>query len=149
MEVILLEKVHNLGALGDKKFVKAGYGRNYLIPFAKAVLATKKNIVDFEARRAELEAKAVEVLKAAQKRAEKLKDLSITIEALASEEGKLFGSIGTKDIANAIAPKAEVKKNEIRLPNGVIRVVGEYDIDIDLHSDIVTTVKVTIVGKTE
>ena len=146
MEVILLEKVANLGNLGDKVAVKAGYGRNYLVPFGKAVPATKENVVAFEARRAELEKQAQDLLAAAQKRAESLSEIELTITAKAGDEGKLFGSIGTRDLADVIssATGVEIVKSEVRLPNGAIRLIGEYDIDVQLHSDVTTTVRVVV-----
>ncbi|MFL0798119.1 MAG: 50S ribosomal protein L9 [Cellvibrionaceae bacterium] len=146
MQVILLEKVGKLGAVGDQVNVKAGFGRNFLIPFGKAVPATKENVADFEARRAELEAAAAEKIGTATARAEKLAELaSVTIAANAGDEGKLFGSIGTRDIADAItAAGAEVAKAEVRLPEGALREVGEFDVAIQLHSDVQQTIKVVI-----
>ncbi len=121
MQVILLEKVHNLGGLGDLVKVKPGYGRNFLIPQGKAAPATTQNVAKFEARRAELEKAAQEALKVGQARADQLKDVVISLTAKAGEEGKLFGSIGTRDIADAITAKGvKVQKSEILLPNGVI-----------------------------
>lgn len=148
MQVILLEKVGKLGDLGDQINVKAGFGRNYLIPYGKAVPATEANVAEFEGRRAELEKAAADKASAAQSRAESLAELAITIEANAGDEGKLFGSIGTRDIADAItAAGQEVTKSEVRLPNGVIREVGEYDVDIQLHSDVTVTVKLSVVAE--
>lgn len=148
MEVILLEKVANLGSLGDKVKVKAGYGRNFLLPFGKAVPATETNVKEFEARRAELEKAAAEKLSAAQARAEALEGASFTITSKAGDEGKLFGSIGVRDIADAISTGGtEVEKSEVRMPEGPIRAVGEYDIELQLHTDVVTTVKVTVVAE--
>ncbi len=145
MEVILLEKVANLGALGDKVKVKAGYGRNFLVPFSKAVPATAANVEQFEARRAELEKAAGEKLAAAQQRAEQLDEIELTITAKAGDEGKLFGSIGTRDLAESIsAVGVEVAKSEIRLPSGPIRTVGEFDIALQLHTDVAATVKVFV-----
>ncbi|MTI14242.1 50S ribosomal protein L9 [Sansalvadorimonas verongulae] len=145
MEVILLEKVANLGALGDKVKVKAGYGRNFLVPFGKAVPATKANVAEFEARRAELEKAAGEKLSAAQQRAEQLDEIELTITAKAGDEGKLFGSIGTRDLAESIsAVGVEVAKSEIRLSAGPIRTVGEFDIALQLHTDVSATVKVFV-----
>jgi large subunit ribosomal protein L9 len=147
MDVILLEKVANLGDLGDKVKVKSGYGRNYLIPYNKAVPATSDNVAAFEARRAELEAQAAEAIAIAQARADKLADLTLTIEANAGDEGKLFGSVGTRDIGEAIlaATGVEVGKSEIKLPEGALREVGEYEIDIQLHSDITQSVTLHVV----
>ena len=148
MQVILLEKVGKLGGLGDQVNVKAGYGRNFLIPFGKAVPPTKTNIAEFDARRAELEKAAAEKSANAEARAAKLAELVITIEANAGDEGKLFGSIGTRDIADAITAAGEaVNKSEVRLPNGVIRELGEYDVDIQLHSDVTQTVKLAVVAE--
>lgn len=148
MEVILLDKVENLGNLGDKVNVKSGYGRNFLIPQGKATMATPENIKVFEARRAELEKAAAEKLAAAQARAAKLNELEISITANAGDEGKLFGSIGTHDIAEVLTNNAgiEVNKSEIRLPNGTIRSVGEYNIDLHLHSDVDATIKLIVVA---
>ena len=146
MEVILLEKVGKLGTIGDKVNVKAGYGRNYLIPNGKAVFATDANVAEFEARRAELEKAAAETLATAEARAAKLADVAITIEANAGEEGKLFGSVGTDAIADALADTgAEVVKSEVRLPEGALREVGEYEIDIQLHAEVTATVKLAVV----
>lgn len=146
MNVILLEKIGKLGNLGDQVTVKAGYGRNFLIPFGKAVPATKDNIASFEARRADLEAAAADKLGASKARAEKLAGVTITIEANAGDEGKLFGSIGTADIADAVtAAGNEVSKSEVRLPNGAIREVGEFEVDLQLHSEVTVTITVAIV----
>jgi len=148
MEVILLDKVGKLGKIGDKVAVRAGFGRNYLIPQGKAVPATEENLKAFEARRAELEAAAAEKLAEAQKRAEKLQDLTVTITANAGDEGKLFGSIGTKDIADAItAAGAEVDKSEVRLPEGTLREIGEYEIDIQVHADVIQPIKLVVVAE--
>jgi large subunit ribosomal protein L9 len=145
MNVILLEKVGKLGNLGDQVSVKAGYGRNFLIPQGKAVPATADNVAKFEARRAELEAAASDKLAAAEARKASLESISVVIKQKAGDEGKLFGSVGTADIATAITEAGvEVAKSEVRLPEGVLREVGEYDISIDLHSDVETTVKVQI-----
>lgn len=145
MNVILLEKVHNLGDLGDQVNVKAGFGRNYLIPEGKAVAATPENVEKFEARRAELEKAVAEKLAAAEARKAKLEGVQITLTHKAGEEGKLFGSVGTVDIARAITDSGvEVAKREIRLPEGVLRNVGEYDIDVELHSDVIATIKLVI-----
>ncbi len=146
MEVILLEKVRNLGNLGDKVNVKSGYGRNFLIPQSKAVMATKENVEKFEARRAELEAKAAEELAAAQARAEKLAEVAeVTIPANAGEEGKLFGSVAASDIVDALsAAGVEVEKREVLLPEGPIRQLGEFDIELALHTDVTQVIKVKI-----
>lgn len=148
MEVILLEKISNLGNLGDKVAIKPGYGRNYLIPQGKAVAATEAKVAEFEQRRAELEKVEAEKLTAAQARADAIGKLEVVIEQKAGDEGKLFGSVGTQDIANAItAAGAEVAKHEVRLPEGVIRTIGEYDIDISLHSDVTQTLNIKIVAE--
>lgn len=146
MDVILLDKVGKLGEIGDKVAVKAGFGRNYLIPQGKAVPATEENLKEFEARRAELEAAAAEKLAEAQKRAEGLQEMEITIAANAGDEGKLFGSIGTKDIADAVTAKGvEVDKAEIKLPEGTLRETGDYEIDIQLHPDVMATIKLSVI----
>ena len=147
MDVILLENIGNLGGLGDKVTVKAGYGRNFLIPQGKAVPATDANIAEFEARRAELERAAAETLAAAQARGESLAALeTITIEANAGEEGKLFGSIGTRDIADAVtAAGVEIDKAEVRLPEGALRETGEYSIAIQLHPEVMADIALAIV----
>jgi len=148
MEIILLEKVENLGNLGDKVNVKPGYGRNYLIPGGKATAATAANIAEFEQRRAELEKTAAEVLGAAQARIEALSGLSITITAKAGEEGKLFGSIGNVDIAEAVnAAGVAVEKREIRMPEGPLRNIGEFEIGFHLHTDVNTSITVTVVAE--
>lgn len=148
MQVILLEKVGRLGNLGDQVNVKPGYGRNFLIPFGKAVAATKTNVAEFEARRADLEAAAAAQRAAAEARAAQMAELVITIAANAGDEGKLFGSIGTRDIADAItATGIAVEKSEVRLPNGVLREVGEFDVDIQVHSDIMQPIKVKVVAE--
>lgn len=146
MEVILLEKVRNLGALGEKVKVKAGYGRNYLVPHGKAVPASEENTAKFEARRAELEKAAAEGVRAAETRKQALAGLgTIVVNMKAGEEGKLFGSVGTRDIAAAITKAGvEVCKSEIHLPAGVLRMAGEYDIEVELHSDVITHVKLNI-----
>lgn len=146
MEVILLEKVENLGALGDKVTVRSGYARNYLVPYGKAKYATAKNIAEFEARRAELEKAAADALAAAQARAAQLEGLSVDISAHAGSEGKLFGSVGTQEIADAVTAKGvEVEKREVRMPEGPIRAAGEYEISLHLHSDVDVAVAVNIV----
>jgi large subunit ribosomal protein L9 len=148
MNVILLERLGNLGDLGEEVAVKGGFARNYLIPQGKAVRATDDNREMFEARRAELERIAGERLGEAEGRAGGLQEVGVTITAKAGEEGKLYGSVGTQDIADALAAQgAEVAKSEVRLPEGAIRQVGEYDIDIQLHSDVTVTVKVTVLAE--
>ena len=145
MEVILLERVANLGNLGDRVTVKAGYGRNFLVPSKKAVPANEANIAEFEARRAELEQKAAEVLAEAQARAEKLAAVgSITIKANAGDEGKLFGSIGVSDIVTAVADAGvEVERREVSLPEA-IRNIGEYEVTFQLHSDVAQTINLVV-----
>jgi|TARA_B100001059_G_scaffold55106_1_gene49776 large subunit ribosomal protein L9 len=149
MEVILLENIGNLGALGDKVDVKPGYGRNFLIPQGKAVPATGDNVAKFEARRAELETAAAETLAAAAARGDAMSALgSIDIAATAGEEGKLFGSVGTRDIAEALtAAGCEVDKAEVRLPEGVIRELGEFEIMIQLHAEVTASVAINIVAE--
>ena len=146
-EVILLEKTRNLGNLGDKVKVRSGYGRNFLIPQGKAVPATESNIKHFQERRTELEKQANEKLATAQARAEKLIAIAaVTVPAKAGDEGKLFGSVGTRDIADAVvAAGLEVAKAEVLMPNGLIRAVGDYEITLQLHSDVAATIKVSVV----
>ncbi len=145
MEVILLEKIAKLGKLGDKVTVKNGYGRNFLLPFGKALPATEANLATFEARRAELESAANTQLSDAHKRAGEMAEIELTLTAKAGDEGKLFGSIGARDLAEAITSAGvAVAKSEIRLPEGPIRAVGEYDVGIQLHSDVAATIKVFI-----
>lgn len=149
MEIILLDKVANLGSLGDQVNVKAGYARNYLVPQGKAVPATKKNVEYFEARRAELEAKLASVLSAAEARAAKIVELAnVTIASKAGDEGKLFGSIGTRDIADAVtAAGVEVVKSEVRLPEGALRTTGEHEVTFQLHSEVFAKLIVTVVAE--
>ena len=149
MEVILLENIGNLGALGDKVDVKPGYGRNFLIPQGKAVPATGDNVAKFEARRAELETAAAETLAAAAARGDAMSALgSIDIAATAGEEGKLFGSVGTRDIAEALtAAGCEVDKAEVRLPEGVIRELGEFEVMIQVHAEVTASVAINIVAE--
>lgn len=148
MEVILLEKVANLGNLGDKVSIKAGYGRNYLIPQGKAAMATPAKIKEFEERRAELERQAAEKLAAATARGEALSKLNIVIAHKTGDEGRLFGSVGTQTIAEAVsAAGVKVEKSEVRMPNGVIRQVGEYDVAFHLHSDVEVTLPIKVVSE--
>jgi large subunit ribosomal protein L9 len=146
MQVILLEKIGNIGNIGDRANVKAGFGRNYLIPQGKAVFATDKNIAEFELRRAGLEALAADKLVEAQIRADKLKAVGvITISAIAGDEGKLFGSVGARELEEAIAAAGgDVAKNEISLPEGPLRHVGEFNVEVQLHADITETMTVVI-----
>ena len=147
MEVILLENISKLGKLGDTVSVKAGFGRNYLIPQGKAVYATDANTAEFEARRSELEAAAASQLQAAETRAEAITALgTLTIPANAGEEGKLFGSVGTRDISDAIvAAGCDVDKAEVRLPEGALRELGEYEIAIQVHGEVTATVSLEVV----
>lgn len=145
MEIILLDKVENLGGLGDKVKVKSGYARNYLIPTGKAKYATPANIAEFEARRAELEKIAAESKAAAEARRSELEGMTVTLTALAGAEGKLFGSIGTQDIADAVtAAGVKLERREVRLPEGALRQVGEYEVEVHLHSDVNAVVKVVV-----
>jgi large subunit ribosomal protein L9 len=146
MNVILLERVNNLGDLGDEVSVKPGFARNYLIPNAKAVQANNANREVFEQRRAELEAKANEILGVAKSRAEKIEGHILTIMVKSGEEGRLYGSVGTQDIADALtADGHEVERSEVRLPDGAIRALGEYEIAVQLHSDVTAGIKVAVV----
>ncbi len=147
MEIILLDKVANLGGLGDQVAVKSGYARNFLFPQGKAVPATEANKKKFEERRAELEAKIAGDLAAAQDRAAKVEALStIVISSKAGDEGKLFGSIGTRDIAEAVsAAGVEINKSEVIMPHGTLREVGEYEIELHLHADVFATITVKVV----
>jgi large subunit ribosomal protein L9 len=148
MEVILLEKVDNLGGLGDKVVVKPGYGRNFLIPSGRAVAATAENLKAFEARRAELEKQAAERLAAARARHATIDGLALTLAHRAGEEGKLFGSVGVSDIVEAAAKQGvELDKPEVRLPHGPIRTTGEHEVVAHLHADVDATIKVTVVGE--
>lgn len=146
MELILLQKVTNLGGLGDRVKVKPGYGRNFLVPQGKAVPATKANIETFEARRADYEAKANQLLADANARAAAFDEASVTIRANASTEGKLFGSVGPRDIAEAFTSAGKpLSKSEVIMPEGAIRKVGEFEVVVHLHADVERTVKVEVV----
>ncbi|MFB3099998.1 MAG: 50S ribosomal protein L9 [Gammaproteobacteria bacterium] len=148
MEVILLEKINKLGELGDQVNVKAGYGRNYLIPVGKAVSATAENIEKFEGRRDELEKAQADSLSAATARAENLNGTEITLERIAGEEGKLFGSVSGADIAEAVvATGVELAKNEVRLPEGPLRAVGEFEVDVHIHPEVDARIKVIVVAE--
>lgn len=148
MEVILLDNIGKLGALGDKVTVKPGYGRNYLVPYGLAVPATKDNVEAFETQRAELEAQAVERKREAEARAEQLNDIELSLVAKAGEEGKLFGSIGPRDLADALAQAGiDVAKSEVRMPEGPLRATGEYDIQLHLHTDVDATVRIVVVAE--
>lgn len=145
MEIILLEKVKHLGNIGDKTKVKSGYARNFLLPQSKAVLATKANIEKFNASRAEFEKRAADALAKAQERKTEFDNLSVTIDAKVSDEGKLFGSIGIREIAAAINKAGkEINKSEISLPQGPIHQTGDYEINLQLHTDVTATVKIKI-----
>jgi large subunit ribosomal protein L9 len=148
MEVILLQKVTNLGAIGDRVKVKPGYGRNYLIPQGKAALATAKNIAALESRRAELEKAAADELAVAQQRAAAFEGFALTLKAKAGNEGKLFGSIGTSDVAEALAARGlKVERSEVRLLSGAIRLTGEHHVRLQLHSDVTIDLPVTVVAE--
>lgn len=148
MEVILLDNIGKLGGLGDKVTVKPGYGRNYLVPYGLAVPATKDNIEAFEAQRAELEAQAAERKAEAQARAEQLNDIELSLVSKAGDEGKLFGSIGPRDLADAISSAGiDIAKSEVRMPNGPIRQTGEYDITLHLHAEVDAVVRVVVVAE--
>jgi large subunit ribosomal protein L9 len=148
MEVILLSKVENLGALGDKVNVRSGFARNYLIPQGKAKFATPDNIAEFEARRAELEAEAARVLAAAAERKAKLDGTTITIPAKEAAEGKLFGSVSNVDVLAVLTAQGhQVEKREIRMPDGAFHNIGEYQIELHLHSDINATISINIVAE--
>jgi large subunit ribosomal protein L9 len=148
MEVILLQKVANLGNIGDRVKVKPGFGRNFLLPQGKAALATAANIAKFEERRVELEKRAADDLATARTRAEKLEGRALTLTAKAGSEGKLFGSIGTTDIAEALsADGIEVERSEVRLPGGPIRLLGEHHVKLHLHSDVEIDLTVTVVAE--
>ena len=146
MEVILLSKVENLGALGDKVSVRSGYARNYLIPQGKAKFATPENIAEFEARRAELEAQAATALAAAEERKSKLDGITVTIAAKEASEGKLFGSVGNVDVLEALTALGhDVEKREIRMPEGAFRTIGEHPIELHLHTDVNASITISIV----
>jgi large subunit ribosomal protein L9 len=148
MEVILLQKVANLGNIGDRVKVKPGFGRNFLLPAGKATLATPANVARFEAQRAELEQKAAADLASAQSRFEQMKGFKLTLTVKAGSEGKLFGSIGTSDIAEAcVRAGHEVARSEVRLPGGPIRMVGEHTVTLHLYTDVDVELPVTIIAE--
>lgn len=148
MEVILLDNIGKLGDLGDKVTVKPGYGRNYLVPYGMAVPATKDNVEAFEAQRAELEAQAAERKAQAETRAAQLAEIELSLVAKAGDEGKLFGSIGPRDLAEAMAQAGiEVAKSEVRMPEGPLRQTGEYDIALQLHAEVTSSVRVVVVAE--
>ena len=145
MELILLQKVKNLGNLGDKVRVKPGYGRNFLVPHGKAVPVTEANLAEFEKRRSEYEAKANSILSSAETRKAALEGVSVTVKANASPEGKLFGSVGPRDIAEAFSAAGHpLEKSEVVMGDGPIRHIGEFDVQVHLHADVHTTVKVVV-----
>lgn len=148
MHVILLEKVKNLGNLGDVVDVKAGYGRNYLIPEKKAVFATEENKALFEKRRAEFEKKAQQEFAKAEQRAAQLNDVTLTLQAEATDEGRLYGSIGVAEICEALAARSiEVGKREVMLPEGPLHTIGQYVIAIQLHSEVTASLQVEVVSR--
>jgi large subunit ribosomal protein L9 len=148
MNVILLDRIGNLGDLGEEVTVRPGFARNFLIPKGKAVRATAENRAVFEQRRAELQRDADQKLAQAQERAAGLADMAITLVVKAGEEGKLYGSVGTQDIADAVSSKGQaVERSEVRLPEGVIRDLGEYDIDLQLHSEVTVSIRLAVVGE--
>jgi len=150
MQVILLEKVDNLGSLGDKVAVKSGYGRNFLIPTGKAVAATKSNVAEFEARRAELEKVAAEVLAEAEARKAKMEELTVTVSRKAGDEGRLFGSVGAGDIAQAVtAAGVDLAKKDVRLPDGPFHHTGEFDVNLHLHTDVDAVLKLIVAAETD
>ena len=148
MQVILMERIENLGAIGDIVSVKSGYARNFLVPQKKAKTATKENIAEFETIRADLEKAAAEITKAAEDRLVALNGVGeLTIEVRAGQEGKLFGSVSNHEVAEAITAKGvSIERREVRMPEGPIRNIGEYEILIHLHTDVETTVKVNVVA---
>ena len=149
MQIILLEKVLNLGQLGDVVKVKNGYARNFLVPHGKAKRATPENLAEFEKRRAELEKQQGDILVQAQSRAEKLNGMLVQITQKAGVDGKLFGSVTTADIADALTAQGfEVAKGEIRMPDGPLKQVGDHDVTLGLHSDVTATIKVSVLGET-
>ena len=148
MQVILLEKIDNVGSLGDLVEVKSGFARNFLLPQGKAEMATPSNVEAFESRRAELEAQQAEQLQSARRRAAGLEDVTVTVTSRAGTEGKLFGSIGTEEIRVALeAAGHEVEKKEIRLPEGPLRNVGEFPVNLHLHGDVDVEITVEVVGE--
>lgn len=148
MDVILLEKVHNLGGLGDRVRVRPGYGRNFLVPQGKAVAATKEAIAAFEERRAELEAAQAEVLARAEARAARLGELSLRVSRKAGAEGKLFGSVGTADIAEAaVAAGVELEKQEVLMPEGPLRHTGEFEVELNVDGEVRTRLRLEVVAE--
>ena len=147
MEVILIEKIDRLGGLGDQVNVRPGFARNYLIPTGKAKIATAENIAEIEARRAEFEKDAAENLAAAEAKRDKLNALEVSITAKSGTEGKLFGSVGNTDIADVVtAAGVEIAKREVRLPDGPIRIAGEYEITLHLYADVNAVIKLSVIA---
>ncbi|KTC96547.1 50S ribosomal protein L9 [Legionella erythra] len=147
MQVILLENVRNLGKLGDKVNVANGFGRNFLIPQSKAVFATEENIQMFEQRRAELEKKAQQAQAVAEQRAAKLNDITLVISAMASDEGKLYGSVGVNEIRDALVERSiEISRREIVMPEGPIHSVGDFTVEVHVHSDVIATLQIQVVA---
>lgn len=148
MKIILLEKIANLGALGDNVNVRPGYARNFLFPQGKAIPATAANVAEFEARRAELEAQAQAKLAAAQERQGKIEEIELSVAVKAGDEGKLFGSLSNRDIAElVVAAGVELNKSEVRLPNGPIRALGNFEIDVQLHPEVTATLNLQVVAE--
>ena len=148
MHVILLDRVKNLGNLGDVVDVKAGYGRNFLIPEKKAVFATPENRAEFEKRRAEFEKKAQQELAKAEQRAAQLNDVTLVIEVQSTDEGKLYGSIGVTEVSDALAARSiEVNKREVMMPEGPLQALGQYTLDLQLHSEVTANLQVEVVSK--
>ena len=148
MQVILLERVQSLGELGDSVKVKPGYARNYLIPKGKAVIATARNLADFEARRAELEREEAEALAVVQARADALEGVEVTLARKTGEEGKLFGSVGPQDIADALTEAGTpVARHEVRLPHDTLRQVGDYQVGVHLYADVEASISVHVVAE--
>jgi large subunit ribosomal protein L9 len=148
MDVILLDKVENLGGIGDRVSVRPGYARNYLLPQGKATAATAENVAAFEARRADIERKAAEERATAQKRAQQFAGLELTITAKTGGEDKLFGSVGAPDIIEASAVRGiEIERSEVRMPEGPIRSIGEFEVRLHLHADVDVAIKVIVVGE--
>ena len=149
MQIILLEKVVNLGQLGDVVKVKNGYARNFLVPHGKAKRATPENLAEFEKRRADLEKQQADILTQAQARAEKLNGMMVQISQKAGVDGKLFGSVTNADIADALKAQGfEVAKGEIRMPDGPLKQVGDHELTLTMHSDVTATIKVSVLGET-
>ena len=149
MKVILKEKVENLGTLGDIISVRSGYARNYLVPYGKAIQATQETIATFSAQKAELEALEQKRISDATEKAEKLQDKTFVVAAQAGDAGKLFGSVGTKEIADILSAETgiEIEKRQVRMPEGVIRSIGDYELNINLYTGITTTVNISVIAE--